>query len=74
MDPRHGIWQVWAHLFVQPSLALASCGRLWPATAGCGATELGYVRPDLAWCGRPCTFALMQPYKVPLFIVIPKLV
>jgi hypothetical protein len=38
--------------------ALSSCNRLWPAAAGCGAAEPGYVRPDLARCGWTCTIAL----------------
>jgi hypothetical protein len=54
----------------QVSLTLASCGRLWPAAAGCGQLRSAVVRPDLARCGRPYTIALVQPSKVHLFIVI----
>jgi hypothetical protein len=64
VDPRRGIWQVLADLEVRPGLALARCGRLWPAAtgfglaaAGCGAAEPGcgaagpgQVRPDLHLC------------------------
>jgi hypothetical protein len=79
--------EVRVHLLVRPSLALARCGRLWLATAGCGLAaagsdqlrpslavvrpDLAVVRPDLARCGRPCTIALMHPSKVHVFIVIP---
>jgi hypothetical protein len=36
-------------------------GQLRAAVANCG----------WLWCGRPCTFALVQPSNVHLFIVIP---
>jgi hypothetical protein len=61
------------------------CGRFWPAAAGSGQLrpavvrpslaklrpDLAMVRPDQARCFRPCTFALVQPFEVHLFIVIP---
>jgi hypothetical protein len=73
------------HLEVRPGLALAKCGRLWPAAAGSGLAaadcgqlrpavvrqSLAVVRPDLARCGRPCTIALVHPSMVHLSIVIP---
>jgi hypothetical protein len=33
--------------------------------------DLAVVQPDLARCGQPCTFALVQPSEVHLFIFIP---
>jgi hypothetical protein len=46
---------VGAHLEVRPGLALAKCGRLWPAAAGsglaaagCGQLRPAVVRPSLA--------------------------
>jgi hypothetical protein len=77
--------EVWVHLEVRPGLALARCGRLWLAAAGSGQLRLAVVRPslakllpglavlqpDLARCGRPCTFALVQLSEVHLFTVIP---
>jgi hypothetical protein len=76
---------VQAHLEVRLSLALARCGRLWPAAAGCGQMwpdvvwpsqamvrpDLAVVRPDLARCGQHCTIALVQISKGHLLIVIP---
>jgi hypothetical protein len=75
--------QVWPAL-ASSGWLWPGCGRLWPAAAGYGAAEPGYaavgpgcgaarpgqVRPDLSRCGRPCTFALVQPSEVLLFIVI----
>jgi hypothetical protein len=66
------------HLEVRPGLALARCagsGQLRLALAllrpAVVRSDLDVVRSDLANCGRPCTFALVQPSEVHLFIVIP---
>jgi hypothetical protein len=52
-------------------LSLANCSRLWRAAAGSSQWRPAVVRPSLARCSQPCTFALVQPSKVHLFIVIP---
>jgi hypothetical protein len=47
----------------RPAVLRSSLAKLWP--------DLAVVWPDLTRCGQTCTFALVHPSKVHLFIIIP---
>jgi hypothetical protein len=71
------------HLEVRPGLALAKCGRLWPAAAGSGLAAAGHgaAEPGCGAAGpgcgaagpgqvRPTLHPLVHPSMVHLSIVI----